>query len=129
MILKLALEQHRDPRSMHVQAWENCDKLSISFLLDLPHLHSSFTSPQLSETLGVLTGTELVKGSGKRTVDSHGIVVYNATLPGGDFSRRHDTIKSEHQMDRDLSNRRHRSHKEKIAEFSTSPRLSVLGLL
>ena len=65
MILKLALEQHRDPRSMHVQAWENCDKLSISFLLDLPHLHSSFTSPQLSETLGVLTGTELVKGSGK----------------------------------------------------------------
>ena len=80
---------------------QNADKLSTAFLLTRPGPHTGIPSVHFSEQLLALLAVPslLCRGKvgekvGRLTVDQWGDAVMNATLPGGHFTRGHDTMKN-----------------------------------
>ena len=101
-VLKKALEDYPNQAARSVIAWKQRDKLCTAFLVALPGPHTSLSSPQFGEALCVIlcmpslccrdrVGLKV----GDRRVDAYGEQVVNATMEGGGFTRRHDTIKLE----------------------------------
>ena len=101
-VLKKALEDYPNQAARSVIAWKQRDKLCTAFLVALPGPHTSLSSPQFGEALCVIlcmpslccrdrVGLKV----GDRRMDLFGEQVVNATMEGGGFTRRHDTVKLE----------------------------------
>ena len=103
IVMEKALGQFPDQAAMPVMAWKNRDKLTTAFLLELPGPHNQWTSAEWGEALCLLLSLpanccrdprHLGKPIGDRFVDMWGQDVLCARLPGGGWTKRHDTAKT-----------------------------------
>ena len=101
-VFKQALADYADPTARPVWSWKQRDKLSSTFLLNIPGAHTSMSSPIFCEALAALLCVPSLvcrdrvgEVIGERRVDRFGDNVVGQNLTGGGWTRRHDTVKAE----------------------------------
>ena len=101
-VLKQALADYPDSTARPVWSWKQRDKLSTAFLLNIPGAHTSLSSPIFSEAMAALLcipslvcRDRVGEVIGDSRVDLYGDRVVGQNLPGGGWTRRHDTVKLE----------------------------------
>ena len=101
-VLKQALADYPDITARPVWSWKQRDKLCTAFLLNIPGAHTSLSSPIFSEAVAALLCVPSLvcrdrvgEVIGDTRVDLYGDRVVGQNLPGGGWTRRHDSIKLE----------------------------------
>ena len=101
-VVEKGLSRLVDQSCVAVKAWRNRDKLSTAFLLEFPGPHNQWSSAEWGEALCLLLSLstnccrdpqKLGQPIGNRHVDIWGAEVLYATLPGGSWTKRHDSVK------------------------------------